>query len=236
MKKLLLFALWIGFLSGPVFAQVAVVDKNNTYTCSFSSGTTCNITITVTAGTTAGYIGCAVDDATATVSATWGGVAMTAIGSIRDSAHFASAMIIGNPATGTPTVTVTASGTTTAQCGAATVNGSKTSTITSGFVTDVTGFANVSHQITCASTGLAVDLLYYSGGANPVPGPGMSQTNFWVKDFFIHGWGSSYAQSTNPTMTWSDTTATTWVWLGFCIDAASGASTPFGMLTLGAGK
>lgn len=240
MKRLLPILL-LGLLwCVPGYAQVVAVGTPTAGQTAFGAPAT---SVTFSYTTPAGsnrvlYVGCLLYNTAANVisGVTYNAVSMVRSGTaIRaNSLQYVTLFELVAPATGANNVVATADASSDIQCGAASFTGGDQTTPTSGYKTATAFFSDISEVVTCASSGMAVDLVYFGSGADPAYG--MSQTLLWPQAHNNVGWGATYYQATNPTMQWI-TSASSGGWAGMCINAAAaGGSTPGSLLLQGVGE
>lgn len=230
---LLLGLLW----SVPGYAVPAVVD-----TCSAQgTGATQTISCTVTAGSTILVVACELyNEAVNTIdSGVWNtSETLTSSGTPYryNGSKYLSMWHLGSPGTGAHNIVMTASASSTWQCMAYTLSGTVTTAPTGYVNSGSTGFfADVQVVVTCPSTAIAVDFVYYGSGANPAV-QGTGHTAILQPSPNNNGWGTGYTlSSTNPTLSWA-TAAGDAASIGMCIAAAGGGgSTPRTLMLLGVG-
>lgn len=222
MKRILAILLLALLWCAPGYAQVTPVGTPTTGMTTFGAPAT-SVTFSYTVPTGSNrmlYVGCLLANAaTATISGvTYNAVPMNRSGTaIRgNTTQYVTLFELAAPATGANNVIATASASSDIQCGAASFAGADPTT--TGYVTTSGVFVDISQAITCASTGMAVDMVYYASVGNPAVGG--SQTILWQPAPQNVGWGASYQQATNPTMGWS-TGGNTSTWAGMCLNAAA---------------
>jgi hypothetical protein len=240
MKRLLLPIL-LGLLwCVPTWAQVATVGTPTTGQTAFGApATSVTFAYTVPAGSnTMLYVGCLLyNEATNVISGvTYNSVSMTRSGTaIRaNTTQYVTLFQLVAPSTGANNVVVTADNSSNFQCGAASFTGVDQTTPTAQYATATAFFSDISQAITCTSSDMAVDFVYYGAAGNPTVGG--SQTILWQPVGNNTGWGASYQQATNPTMAWT-TNANSGAWAGMCVKAAAaGGATPHNLGLLGVGQ